>query len=86
MELFQSVFSHMVTGDDVVKGKPDPEIFLKASSLFPENPNPQKVLVFEDAPNGVDAANAGNFRGNITPLFRQCDAALCARVSIGLTH
>lgn len=61
-ELF-SLMHHVVVGDDIeVKhGKPAPDIFLVAASRFKGVPDSQKrVLVFEDAPTGVAAAqNAG---------------------------
>merc|ERR1719277_2654308 len=57
-ELF-GLMHHIVTGDQVAKSKPDPEIFLHAARLFEgDPPEPQRVLVFEDAPNGVQAGRA----------------------------
>ena len=51
-------FSAIVSADDVVTSKPDPETFLKAAGLL--NTIPSGCLVFEDAPKGVEAArNAG---------------------------
>ena len=59
IELFNKMFNHVVTGDDVVKSKPEPEIFLIAAEKFGETEkiDPSKVLVFEDAHLGVEAAN-----------------------------
>lgn len=56
----RSVFSAIVTASEVVRKKPDPEIFLRCaekSGVAPEN-----CLVFEDAVSGVQAAKAGGMR------------------------
>ncbi|GAB3019918.1 beta-phosphoglucomutase family hydrolase [Niabella terrae] len=51
-------FEAIVSADDVVHSKPDPETFLKCATLLGVDPG--DCLVFEDAPKGVDAAgNAG---------------------------
>ncbi|KAG7966177.1 hypothetical protein I3843_08G036500 [Carya illinoinensis] len=61
-ELF-SLMHHVVLGDDpdVKQGKPSPDIFLAAAKRFEGGSvDPHKILVFEDAPSGVNAAkNAG---------------------------
>eukprot|EP00298_Acanthocystis_sp_HF-20_P000429 c10575_g1_i1.p1 GENE.c10575_g1_i1~~c10575_g1_i1.p1 ORF type:complete len:439 (-),score=155.04 c10575_g1_i1:25-1341(-) len=59
-DLFK-LFDHIVTGDAVQKGKPDPEIYLLACQKFSSPPvHLSRVLVFEDAPIGVMAGiNAG---------------------------
>ncbi|MDD5348571.1 MAG: beta-phosphoglucomutase [Chthoniobacteraceae bacterium] len=50
------LFDRVVTGDEVAKAKPNPEIFLLgASRLGMES---AACVVFEDAPSGVDAALA----------------------------
>jgi sugar-phosphatase len=50
----------MVTGSDVVKGKPDPEPYLKGAELL--GMNPAECLVVEDAPAGIRAAHAGGMK------------------------
>lgn len=49
-------FDAMITAEDVVRGKPDPEPFLKAAALL--GVDPSKCLVFEDSPTGIAAAEA----------------------------
>jgi beta-phosphoglucomutase len=44
----------IVSADDVSKSKPNPETFLKCAQAL--NISPNKCLVFEDAPKGVEAA------------------------------
>ena len=45
-----------VTGDDVVRGKPDPQCYLRAATLL--NLEPRDVIVIEDASIGIAAARA----------------------------
>ena len=47
-------FNAIVGGDDVVNGKPFPDIFLKAAEMLGQQP--ADCLVFEDALGGIEAA------------------------------
>jgi beta-phosphoglucomutase len=59
LELFD-LFDEIVDGNLVSISKPDPEVFLKASSLL--GVPKEKCLVFEDAQSGIQAAiNAGMY-------------------------
>lgn len=46
----------VVSADDVAKGKPHPEVFLKCSEAMQIDPS--KCLVFEDAEKGIESAIA----------------------------
>jgi mannitol-1-/sugar-/sorbitol-6-phosphatase len=48
--------SVLVTADDVTHGKPHPEPFLKAARRL--GVDPERCLVVEDAPKGIEAAQA----------------------------
>ena len=49
-------FPHIVCADDVTRTKPSPELFLLALSKL--NVRADRAVIFEDSPNGVQAANA----------------------------
>ncbi len=55
-----NLFEVIITGHDVKKGKPAPDVFLLAArqlAIAPAN-----CLVFEDAVLGIEAAKRGNFK------------------------
>jgi beta-phosphoglucomutase len=51
-----SLFHALVTGRDVTRGKPDPQVFLVAAQRLGLEPG--RCAVIEDAPVGIAAANA----------------------------
>ena len=53
-------FDAIVTGKDVKRGKPDPEVFLTAAQKV--GVEPSRCVVIEDAPLGVVAAHAGGMK------------------------
>jgi len=55
-----SSFNAIVTGEDVVRKKPDPEIFVTAAGRL--GLDPRDCLVVEDAVNGVAAARSAGSR------------------------
>jgi len=52
-------FDVIIDGNDVQKKKPHPEVFLKTAEKL--NTTPDRCLVFEDAPAGIEAGIAGGF-------------------------
>ena len=49
-----------ITGTEVTKGKPDPELFLKASELI--NIPPKDSIVIEDSTHGIQAAKRADMK------------------------
>ena len=54
------VFQATVSGEDVARGKPAPDIFLLAAERL--GARPQDCIVFEDAPAGIQAAHAAGMK------------------------
>ena len=55
-----SFFDAIVSAEDVVNGKPDPEVFLTAAKRL--RAAPAECIVVEDAPAGVEAARRAGMR------------------------
>ncbi len=53
-------FRAVVTAEDVVHGKPAPDVFLTAASRL--GVEPARCVVFEDALVGIEAAHAGGMK------------------------
>ena len=53
-------FGHVVDASEVVKGKPDPEIFLKAAQLA--NAEPARCVAFEDSLAGIASAKGAGMK------------------------
>ena len=54
------LFDAMVDGNHVIKGKPDPEVFLRACRLI--DVKPHDCLVFEDSRKGIIAAKSAGMK------------------------
>ncbi len=54
------LFDALVDGDDVTRGKPDPDVFLEAAERI--GVPPARCIVFEDAPAGLEAAARAGMR------------------------
>jgi beta-phosphoglucomutase len=53
-------FDAIIDGNDITKGKPDPQVFLMGAEAT--NCKPEDCVVFEDAVAGVQAGKAGGMR------------------------
>ena len=58
-------FEVIVGGDMVTKGKPNPDIFLKAAELL--QLQPEECIVVEDSPAGIRAAVAAGMKAVLVP-------------------
>ena len=67
----RSLFGVVVTGDEVQRGKPHPDIYLRAAKKL--RISPEACLVIEDALAGVAAAKAANMRVIAIPDTRFVD-------------
>jgi beta-phosphoglucomutase len=53
-------FAIIVTAKDVIKAKPDPQIYLLAAKMLALNPD--RCVVFEDSPAGIASAKSANMK------------------------
>lgn len=58
-------FEVIVGGDMIQKGKPNPDIFLKAAELLGEAP--EACIVVEDSPAGIRAGTAAGMKAVLVP-------------------
>ena len=63
--------SAMITADDVIRGKPDPEPYLAGARLLGFAPG--QCLVFEDAPSGIRSAKAAGMIAIGVPTTYQAE-------------
>ncbi len=56
----KSLFDTIISGEDVVHKKPEPEIYIKAAGSL--QANPVDCIVVEDALNGIKAAKAAGMK------------------------
>jgi 16S rRNA pseudouridine516 synthase len=67
----RSLFGVVVTGDEVRRGKPHPDIYLRTAKKL--RVAPEACLVIEDALGGIAAAKAANMRVAAIPDARFVD-------------
>jgi beta-phosphoglucomutase-like phosphatase (HAD superfamily) len=73
-----------VTADDVRRGKPDPEVYLKAAERL--GVDPRACLVFEDAIVGVHGARAAGMRVIGVTTAHTADELLAAGAERAVPH
>lgn len=72
-------FTNTVTGDEVVNGKPDPEIFLAAAKKI--NLSSKHCIVVEDSYNGLKAAKRANMYGiGVKHLDNKADLSIADKI------
>ena len=64
-------FKAVISGEQFVSSKPDPEIFYRAAEML--GTKPEHTLVLEDSYNGVRAGAAGGFVTVMVPDLAQPD-------------
>ncbi|UAY53769.1 HAD family hydrolase [Arachidicoccus terrestris] len=62
-----SLFQEIIGAEDVRTSKPDPEVFLSAAAGL--KIAPEKCIVFEDSPKGVEAAERGGMKAVVVTTF-----------------
>lgn len=67
-------FQAVVTGDMVTKGKPDPEIYLKACGEL--GSSPECCIAVEDSPNGLKSAFGAGMKPVMVPDLIQPDGEI----------
>ena len=78
----RELFGTVVTGMDVTRGKPDPQVFLIAAERL--NVPPQCCAVIEDAPAGIAAANAAGMTSiGLTSTGRTAQSLADATMVVG---
>lgn len=65
----EEYFDDSICGDEVAKGKPNPEVFLKACQKLEVEPS--EALVLEDSESGINAAYSANIKVICIPDLKQ---------------
>ena len=82
-ELF-ACFAHVITYEDVVNPKPDPEPYRRAAEAL--GVDPANLLVVEDSPPGVEAATTAGCLTLILPGYGMISPDLAARAWRTIRH
>jgi len=74
---FSSFIQVLVAAENVQRGKPDPEVFLKAAEMLGVDPG--RCVVVEDAEAGIEAARRGGMRSIGVGIGAVMDADVVVR-------
>lgn len=77
---FAEYFVALVTAEDVSRGKPDPEVFLKAAEKIGRSP--ERCVVFEDALVGIEAAHRGDMKAVAVATTNPIEALGAADIAV----
>jgi beta-phosphoglucomutase len=85
------VVQAIVSGDDVARGKPDPEGYVRALALLDAGLAVDEVVVFEDTQAGVAAAKAAGMRclavlGTLAPARLAAADGIVERIDVPLVR
>jgi HAD superfamily hydrolase (TIGR01509 family) len=64
-------FKSIVSADDVIESKPDPETYLKGAAEL--GVLPEECIVFEDAPKGVEAAERAGMKAIVLTTMHEAN-------------
>jgi len=78
----RNYFDVILSGDDVKKGKPDPEVYLVAAEKL--GLKPSECVVLEDALNGIKAAKAAGCKCIAIPGRIKQDLSIADKIVISL--
>ncbi|MGF1656639.1 MAG: HAD family hydrolase [Verrucomicrobiales bacterium] len=86
----EGIFTGIISAEDVSKGKPDPEVFLKAAQRIGRAP--AACVVIEDALVGIEAAHAAGMKvvavatTNDLEQLSEADFAVASLSELGVQH
>ena len=72
----RDAFQEIVSAEDVVHGKPHPEVFIKAAERL--KLPPERCVVFEDAHVGIEAAHAAGMKAVAVTTTHSAETLLAA--------
>lgn len=76
-------FDKIITGDMVLKSKPEPDIYLKAIEELKIDPN--KLFVIEDSFNGIRSATSANLKAIMVPDLKLPDDEMKSKATVILS-